>query len=135
VRSGWSDHEDASFLLGRSNHVSSESIKGDIHLSDRYMTVPRAELGSQLRARYWDMASLRGVGSRPPLCISTHHAENAIIQRSTNGVAWTMLDDPAATQTTYADSGLSSGRYYYRVYLTNGLIDSAPSFVEYIDVP
>jgi hypothetical protein len=64
-----------------------------------------------------------------------HHADNAIIQRSTNGIDWTMLDDPAATQTTYADSGLSSGRYYYRIYLTNGLIDSAPSFVEYIDVP
>jgi hypothetical protein len=65
------------------------------------------------------------------------NAQRAVIQRSTNGFEWTTLDDDQpANVLGYTDSGLLGGqRYYYRVYLENDYMTSAPSYVELLDVP
>lgn len=64
---------------------------------------------------------------------SSQNALTAVIQRSTDGFNWTSIEQ-AATDSNYDDSGLLSGtRYYYRVFLKNDLIESAPSYVEYVD--
>ena len=67
---------------------------------------------------------------------SSQNVSDIVVQRSTNGQTWTTLSDNLSpTDTSFQDTGLASGRHYYRVYLTNGLIDSAPSFERYVDVP
>jgi hypothetical protein len=66
---------------------------------------------------------------------SSQNVDDIVVQRSTNGQTWTTLPDNLnPTDTSFQDTGLTSGRYCYRVYLTNGLIDSAPSLVRYVDV-
>ncbi len=65
--------------------------------------------------------------------IDTSEADLVFIQRSTNGFDWETIDDQDATDLTYSDTNVTPGtRYYYRVYLHNDDIDSAPSFIEQI---
>jgi hypothetical protein len=67
---------------------------------------------------------------------SALNVDSIVVQRSTDGMTWTTLEDELdPTATSYDDRDLSTGQYYYRVYLTNNVIDSAPSFVAYVDVP
>jgi hypothetical protein len=67
---------------------------------------------------------------------SAINASHALIQRSTDGFTWSTIEQIEATHNAYEDAGRSTGvRYYYRVVLENSLIESAPSYVEYIDVP
>jgi hypothetical protein len=52
------------------------------------------------------------------------------IERSTDNVTFTQINDISGTSTTYSDSGLASGtKYYYRVRETNVAGDSAYSNV------
>ncbi len=66
----------------------------------------------------------------------SHSAQNAltaVIQRSTDGFTWTNFEQDAINL-NYDDNSLNgTTRYYYRVLLKNDLIESAPSYVEYID--
>ncbi len=65
--------------------------------------------------------------------IDTEEADLVFIQRSTNGFEWETIHQQEASDLTYSDTSVTLGtRYYYRVYLHNDDIDSAPSFIEQI---
>lgn len=65
--------------------------------------------------------------------IDTEEADLVFIQRSTHGFEWETIHQQDADILTYSDYEVSAGtRYYYRVYLHNDDIDSAPSFIEQI---
>lgn len=64
--------------------------------------------------------------------ISTTQATRVFIQRSTNGFEWDTIHDQDSGILSYQDRVEPGTRYYYRVYLHNDAIDSAPSFIEQI---